>query len=460
MKKTFSAVLAAAMSITALTSAPSLYTSEKAEAAGSKSGIVIFGDSIGAGGLRSGSVAHNYGEICGDYLGCKVSNYAVSGYDAADLVQSVENLTDTQKKAVADSEVVVISIGGNDIMHSLSRSLLDYAARKESQKFLNEGYTKADIPEKPSLTDLMNMLNIKDEGGLMDYMNNGGYNEKLEVTNEIGAAFSSIYNEGGTFDEQTIPNLKKAVADIKAIAPDTRILVTNIYQPLQLQPSYVEKTYGKQSNYATFISILRGRCETTMNEFDTRLSAVDGIEVVDVKSQFTSQEKEPSTSAPGNASYFVDIQTGSLKTGDVHPNQKGHIAYAAAILEKIGRLHTDNGLLSQTFNGLSDKDSYPAIALETYKKVAGEAKPAVVLGDVNDDGKVNAVDASKVLAEYAKTSSGSGKGDFTDAQRTAADVDGNGKVDSVDASKILAYYAYTSTEKGTPKSITEFLKTL
>ena len=209
MKKTFSAVLAAAMSITALTSAPSLFT---AEAADSKSGIVIFGDSIGAGGLRSGSVAHNFGEICGDYLGCKVSNYAVSGYDAADLVQSVENLTDTQKKAVADSEVVVISVGGNDIMHSLSRSLLDYAARKESQKFLNEGYTKADIPEKPSLTDLMNMLNIKEEGGLMDYMNNGGYNAKLEVTNEIGAAFSSIYDDGGTFDEQTIPNLKNGRA--------------------------------------------------------------------------------------------------------------------------------------------------------------------------------------------------------------------------------------------------------
>ena len=457
MKKTFSAVLAAAMSITALTSAPSLFT---AEAADSKSGIVIFGDSIGAGGLRSGSVAHNFGEICGDYLGCKVSNYAVSGYDAADLVQSVENLTDTQKKAVADSEVVVISVGGNDIMHSLSRSLLDYAARKESQKFLNEGYTKADIPEKPSLTDLMNMLNIKEEGGLMDYMNNGGYNAKLEVTNEIGAAFSSIYDDGGTFDEQTIPNLKKAVADIKAINPDTRILVTNIYQPLQLQPSYVEKTYGKQSNYATFISVLRGRCETLMNEYDTKLNAIDGIEVVDVKSQFTSQEKEVSTSAPGNASYFVDIQTGSLKTGDVHPNQKGHIAYAAAILEKIGRLRNDSGLLSQTFNGLSDKESYPAIALATYKKVAGEGTPAIALGDVTGDGKINAVDASNVLAEYARTSSGDGKGEFSDAQRKAADIDSNGKIDSLDASRILAYYAYTSTVKETPKSITEFIKTL
>lgn len=51
---------------------------------------------------------------------------------------------------------------------------------------------------------------------------------------------------------------------------------------------------------------------------------------------------------------------------------------------------------------------------------------------------------------------------MTEAQRKSADVDGNGKVDSVDASKILAYYAYASTVKEgeKAKSITEFLKTL
>ncbi len=199
------------------------------------------------------------------------------------------------------------------------------------------------------------------------------------------------------------------------------------------------------------------RCENMMREYDTKLNAIDGIEVVDVKSQFTSQEQEPSTSVPGNASYFVDIQTSSLSTADVHPNQKGHIAMAAAILEKIGSLHNDSGLLSKTFNGLSDKDAYPEIALATYKKVAGEAKPEVSMGDINSDGFINAVDASAVLSEYAKLSGSSGKGDFTDAQKTAADVDGNSRIDAVDASKILSYYAYASTEKGTVKSITEFI---
>lgn len=456
MKKIVSAVLAAAMSITALSSASAVYAADTA----APKGMVVLGDSIAAGGLRKGSVAYNYGDICGDYLGCKVSNYAVSGYDTSDLVKEIESFTDAQKKAVSDADVVVISIGGNDMMQSLSKYLLDFAARKTSEKFLNEGYTKDNIPEKPTLTDLTAMLNIRGEGGLMDYMSKGTFAQKREVTDEIGSAFTNIYGDGGTLDTETIPNLKKAVADIKAISPDTRILVTNIYQPLQLQPSFVEKTYGKQSDYATFLSILRMRCENMMREYDTKLNAIDGIEVVDVKSQFTSQEQEPSTSVPGNASYFVDIQTSSLSTADVHPNQKGHIAMAAAILEKIGSLHNDSGLLSKTFNGLSDKDAYPEIALATYKKVAGEAKPEVSMGDINSDGFINAVDASAVLSEYAKLSGSSGKGDFTDAQKTAADVDGNSRIDAVDASKILSYYAYASTEKGTVKSITEFISTL
>ena len=97
MKKIVSAVLAAAMSITAITASPAVYAADKAA---SPKSMVVLGDSIAAGGLRTGSVKYNYGDICGDYLGCKVSNYAVSGYDTSDLVNEIESFTDTQKKAV------------------------------------------------------------------------------------------------------------------------------------------------------------------------------------------------------------------------------------------------------------------------------------------------------------------------------------------------------------------------
>ena len=64
-------------------------------------------------------------------------------------------------------------------------------------------------------------------------------------------------------------------------------------------------------------------------------------------------------------------------------------------------------------------------------------------GDVNGDGFIDAVDASTVLAEYARLSSNK-KGTFTAEQNTAADFNGDGKVDAVDASAILAKYASLS----------------
>jgi len=66
------------------------------------------------------------------------------------------------------------------------------------------------------------------------------------------------------------------------------------------------------------------------------------------------------------------------------------------------------------------------------------------MGDVNNDGFVDAVDASAVLAEYASLSGG-GSGSFTDDMKKAADIDGNGITDAVDASNILAYYAFLSS---------------
>ncbi|MDO4863182.1 MAG: dockerin type I domain-containing protein [Ruminococcus sp.] len=69
---------------------------------------------------------------------------------------------------------------------------------------------------------------------------------------------------------------------------------------------------------------------------------------------------------------------------------------------------------------------------------------AAALGDVDGDGSVSAKDASAILVEYSKLSTGDDP-TFTEAQKAAADVNGDGKTDAKDASVILAYYAYLST---------------
>ena len=77
------------------------------------------------------------------------------------------------------------------------------------------------------------------------------------------------------------------------------------------------------------------------------------------------------------------------------------------------------------------------VALYSYDKTFD-------FGDVNDDGLIDSVDASSVLAEYARLSTSDKYGIFSAGQKTAADIDKNGHIDSVDTSIILSYYAYKS----------------
>lgn len=79
------------------------------------------------------------------------------------------------------------------------------------------------------------------------------------------------------------------------------------------------------------------------------------------------------------------------------------------------------------------------------------------LGDVNNDGRIDAVDASSVLSYYAIISTNK-DGSYNNDQMEAADVNHDGQINAVDASCILSYYAYVSTAKEDVKSLEEFLK--
>ena len=66
------------------------------------------------------------------------------------------------------------------------------------------------------------------------------------------------------------------------------------------------------------------------------------------------------------------------------------------------------------------------------------------LGDVDNDGMINSVDATALLMEYALLSTGN-TGTFTDTQKKSADIDGDGMINAIDATFVLSYYAYLST---------------
>lgn len=66
-------------------------------------------------------------------------------------------------------------------------------------------------------------------------------------------------------------------------------------------------------------------------------------------------------------------------------------------------------------------------------------------GDLDNNGKVNAVDASLVLYEYTLRGTGDGKGKLLGASELKADINDDFAIDAVDASIILRYYAESST---------------
>ncbi len=95
-------------------------------------------------------------------------------------------------------------------------------------------------------------------------------------------------------------------------------------------------------------------------------------------------------------------------------------------------------------------------ATTTTKPVTTTTPVKNTLGDIDNNGVIDAVDASKVLSYYARISTKQ-DGGFSDSLKQAADVNKDGIIDAVDASKILSYYAYLSTTKEDVKSLEAFL---
>ncbi|MDE6666086.1 MAG: leucine-rich repeat protein [Ruminococcus sp.] len=84
-------------------------------------------------------------------------------------------------------------------------------------------------------------------------------------------------------------------------------------------------------------------------------------------------------------------------------------------------------------------------------------KDNISLGDINNDGFIDSVDATAVLIEYAQLST-TGNSTLTDEQKKVAEINGDGFIDSVDATNIMQYYAYLST--GGTESIETFMSLL
>ncbi|MBQ7009818.1 MAG: hypothetical protein IJN05_11510 [Ruminococcus sp.] len=79
-----------------------------------------------------------------------------------------------------------------------------------------------------------------------------------------------------------------------------------------------------------------------------------------------------------------------------------------------------------------------------YKTITLNSASSLSFGDVDGNLSINAIDASIILAAYARESTGGSMG-FSNEQEKVADVNKDNLINSSDASLVLSYYSYIST---------------
>ncbi|MDE7225291.1 MAG: hypothetical protein K2N49_00255 [Ruminococcus sp.] len=436
MKKFISAVASTAV-LASVINLPAIY----AESYGNGTKITVLGDGVSLGsGLSAGE--YDYGTLVARYLKGSVENYAVKGSRAHNVLEQIQNFSDKQKAQIADSDVVVIAVGSHDMTEYVCDYMLNMFA---SINCLKDWYDVNDIPEKPSFSDINLMT---DRNKLSTYIENPlnavNITTNLQVMRLNLTATTKTQNYSKykrIFELETMPAIKSIAEELKAINPDVRIIFQDIYNPLEFEPSYFNENFT--GGYKSVMVSLRTNFKLITQSFSEQLKAIDGIEVADVRDDFMSYEMDDYFNEYYYSWYFTNIQSGGGALKDIYPNQAGNVAIATAVLNTIGEIHDEGSLLERTFMRLPDMESYPAYALEKYNRIAGEYI-SYPMGDVDDNLKVDASDATMILVEYGLLSTGKDSM-FSEEQRNAGDIDGDGKVDSTDASKVLEYYAYLST---------------
>lgn len=150
-----------------------------------------------------------------------------------------------------------------------------------------------------------------------------------------------------------------------------------------------------------------------------------------------------------NGIYYLIDPTWDLKKVSYRYFLKGTADFDSDVPQIVHTAQSESPLPFPDYNSAEFKQAYP-ISQYRYQPLK------YTLGNVNGDSFIDSVDASLILAEYARISSQNYTA-FTTDQQKCADVNSDSKIDSVDASKVLAYYAAVSS--GSDIDLADYIKT-
>ncbi|MGN0579466.1 MAG: GDSL-type esterase/lipase family protein [Ruminococcus sp.] len=368
MKKLISAVSAVVIGISSFTLVSASAEKGNAEAAD----ITLLGDSIATGYNRSGYVEHNYGELIEDYLGCNVNNLAVNGAKTGDLITQLDESGTVE--SIKNSDYVVISIGGNNLITDLSEFVGSFAIENDLLKDEYADETSINLLLKEDLDKL-----DKEKFKAL------GFSGQQALATQMESTLTGENSDGGTLYNDIIPDTRTILEKVHEINPDAEIVLQTVYQPFSFSKEYYASYFGNSDapyySYRLFISFLRGISIRTMDKYSAALTSLctelnaDGeyVRLADVYDVFASFPENYDSSEWGSCWYFTDILEAGEKR-DFHPNQKGHLIIAALVLEQIGELHDTAAdcLMRQVMAGVDDIENCPEKAVAAYNTVVGK----------------------------------------------------------------------------------------
>ena len=258
---------------------------------------VALGDSISSGyGLEDDTLSFTQ-QVAKDN-GLELTNLAQDGETSASLLDKLQ--TDRVSTAVAQADIITITVGGNDLMNAL------YA-------YLTDAYNQRN-PENPTTQEDM-------KNAVM-----GGDMGVLTFALEVGPGFSNSEQATQALaDFHT--HLTQIVLNIRAENPQVQLVVVEQYNPY----SYLLKELSKNPIFASSAQSLCAAFGAGVADINNVIAAVAQQQecwVAKVYDAFETAQENPC-----NASVSVPVKLNL----DFHPNEYGHALIAQQVTELLAQ---------------------------------------------------------------------------------------------------------------------------
>lgn len=383
--KLINRIIAAAAALTLSLPAAAVYSGVQASAA--SGGILILGDSISSGeSLKENEPG--YFDYLAAATGKPITNLAVSGAITTELIEVIDNPNNAD--VIASSDIICISIGGNDLIRPTKALLATYQQEGE--------------------TTTQTVKRLLKEADIVQLMS--------DLTGALRQPRTTARDNYAVIEQK-----------LRALNPDAEIVMQTIYNPMEVSDAFLAENNISDTNldnYQKAVSYIASN-EKTLNK---AILALETVKVADVSETFTGS---------------TWIYSRVLDEQDIHPNAVGHAMIGALILDALGIAGGADAKMSLAVRNMKLASYYemPQEHMDLLMKYA--APPEFVFGDQDGDGIVGLEDAQNVLNLYAQTLTGEKPENiFSYGTMMCCDVNSDSAITVEDSQFILNYYAETT----------------